>query len=58
MEDSSVIDEKILSSTDKVAFENRYNLCYSVAKWLGNFYESNKHTVIVQIPNLWGDSSF
>lgn len=41
LEDSSVINEKILSDADKVAFENRYNLCYSVAKWLGNFYEPN-----------------
>jgi len=58
LEDSSVINEKILSDADKVAFENRYNLCYSVAKWLGNFYVSNKHTVTVELPNFWGDFPF
>ena len=41
LEDSSVINEKILDSSDKDAFENRYNLCSSIAKWLGNFYDSS-----------------
>ena len=41
LEDSSVINEKILYSSDKDAFENRYNLCASIAKWLGNFYDSS-----------------
>lgn len=41
LEDSSIINEKILSNADEVAFKNRYNLCYSVAKWLGNFYDSS-----------------
>lgn len=60
LEDSSVINEKILSNTDKVAFEKRYNLCSSVAKWLGNFYEpsGNFYQQTVEIPNLWGDSSY
>lgn len=58
LEDSSVINGKILDSTDKVAFEKRYNLCSSVAKWLGNFYESNIYNTTVEIPNLWGGSSY
>lgn len=60
LEDSSVINGKILDSTDKVAFEKRYNLCSSVAKWLGNFYEpsGNFYEQNVEIPNLWGDSSY
>ena len=32
LEDSSVINEKILDSSDKDAFEKRYNLCSSIAK--------------------------
>lgn len=60
LEDSSVINGKILDSTDKVAFEKRYNLCSSVAKWLGNFYEpsGNFYEQNVEIPNLWGDSLY
>lgn len=58
LEDSSVINGKILNSSDKDAFEKRYNLCYSVAKWLGNFYESNIYSTTVEIPSLWGDSSY
>lgn len=38
LEDSSVINEKILDSSDKDAFEKRYKLYSSIAKWLGNFY--------------------
>lgn len=60
LEDSSVINEKILSNADKDAFEKRYNLCSSVAKWLGNFYEpsGNFYQQTVEIPNLWGNSSY
>lgn len=41
LEDSSVINEKILDSSDKDAFEKRYNLCSSIAKQLGDFYDSS-----------------
>ena len=41
LEDSSVINGKILNSSDKDAFEKRYNLCYSIAKQLGDFYDSS-----------------
>ena len=41
LEDSSVINENILSNTDVSKFTERYNLCSSIAKWLGNFYDSS-----------------
>lgn len=54
LEDSSVINGKILDSSDKDAFEKRYNLCYSVAKWLGNFYKpsGNFYQQTVKLPTL------
>lgn len=38
LEDSSVINENILSDTDESTFTKRYNLCSSIAKQLGDFY--------------------
>lgn len=39
LENSSIINESILSDTDVSAFKNRYNLCSSIAKQLGDFYD-------------------
>ena len=38
LENSSVINENILSDTDESTFTKRYNLCSSIAKQLGDFY--------------------
>ena len=50
LEDSSVINEKILDSSDKDAFEKRYNLCSSIAKQLGDFYDTSAYLHIISRP--------
>ena len=43
LEDSSVINENILSDTDESTFTKRYNLCSSIAKQLGDFYDPSTY---------------
>mgnify|MGYP003545757432 FL=1 len=43
LEDSSVINENILSDTDESKFTERYNLCSSIAKQLGDFYDPSTY---------------
>lgn len=50
LEDSSVINEHILDSSDKDAFENRYTLCSSIAKQLGDFYDTSAYLHIISRP--------
>lgn len=43
LENSSIINESILSDTDVSKFTERYNLCSSIAKQLGDFYNPSTY---------------